>query len=127
MQKMSPAKWNELESVTKDVNRNTEYRTDRSLYNLEEFWEIADREGDCEDYALKKRKLLLEMGWPADGLRIAVVRTDTGEGHAVLTVDTDMGAYVLDNMTDKVMPWRETTYYWIARQKAGSRDWEFIR
>ena len=65
-------------------------------------WEIAGaRGGDCEDLALAARKLLIERGFPATALRIALGRTETGEGHAVLTVDMEDGGrpvtYVLDN------------------------------
>jgi hypothetical protein len=47
---------------------------------------------------------------------MAVVRLLGGEGHAVLTVVTDRGDYVLDNITDHVLGWQQTHYQWIERQ-----------
>ena len=49
-------------------------------------------------------------------LLITVVRKPDGEGHAVLTVRTDKGDYVLDNLTDTVKPWEETGYRYLKRQ-----------
>ena len=49
------------------------------------------RGGDCEDYVLLKRKMLMQAGWPRQALLITVVRDEQGDGHAVLTVKTDKG------------------------------------
>ncbi len=54
--------------------------------------------GDCEDIALLKRRDLIEKGWPVGALLMTVVRQANGEGHAVLTVLTDRGDLVLDNL-----------------------------
>jgi predicted transglutaminase-like cysteine proteinase len=45
-----------------------------------------------------------------------VVRTEKGEGHAVLTVATDNGDYVLDNQNKNVLFWSKTRYQFIKRQ-----------
>ena len=55
---------------------------------------------------------------PVKALRVAVVRTWRGEGHAVLTVSTDHGDYVLDNREWEILPWTEAKYVWISRQDA---------
>jgi len=41
--------------------------------------------------------MLLEAGWPRQALLITVVRDKRGDGHAVLTVTTDRGDFILDN------------------------------
>lgn len=46
--------------VNREVNGNTRYRRDIDLYDQPEFWEVANGEGDCEDYALAKHQLLIE-------------------------------------------------------------------
>jgi len=46
----------------------------------------TDGHGDCEDYALLKRKLLLQAARPRPALLITVARDRNGDGHAVLTV-----------------------------------------
>jgi predicted transglutaminase-like cysteine proteinase len=74
-----------------------------------------DGYGDCEDYALLKRRMLIESGWPREALLLTVVRGE-GEGHAVLTVTTDKGDYVLDNLNSDVLLWSNTGYRFIKRQ-----------
>jgi len=74
-----------------------------------------DGYGDCEDYVLLKRRMLIQSGWPQGGLLVTVVR-DTDEGHAVLTVTTDNGDYILDNKRDEILLWSETGYRFIKRQ-----------
>jgi predicted transglutaminase-like cysteine proteinase len=75
-----------------------------------------DGYGDCEDYVLLKRKMLMDAGWPREALLITVVRDKKGEGHAVLTVKSDKGEYVLDNQNESVLAWTETGYRFVKRQ-----------
>jgi predicted transglutaminase-like cysteine proteinase len=116
-------RWRQLETVQGEVNARVGYRTDLSLYGVEELWTVADRLGDCEDFALAKRRALLALGWPVTALRLAVCTLPTGEGHAVLTVDTDRGVYVLDNRRPFVEPWAALPYTWSKRQAAGGPGW----
>ena len=64
----------------------------------------VDGKGDCKIYALFKRKLLIERGFPRQALLMTIVRDLNGEGHAVLTVKTDRGDFVLDNLTRRHPP-----------------------
>jgi len=75
-----------------------------------------DGYGDCEDYVLLKRRTLMEAGWPREALLITVVRDRKGDGHAVLTVKTDQGEFVLDNQVQEILPWSETNYRFVKRQ-----------
>jgi predicted transglutaminase-like cysteine proteinase len=75
-----------------------------------------DGRGDCEDYALLKRWMLLNEDFPLQSLLITVVRNRQGEGHAVLMVRTDRGDFILDNLNDEVMPWAKTGYRFVKRQ-----------
>jgi len=91
--------------------------TDLEHHGVVEKWSYPDDGyGDCEDYVLLKQRLLAEAGWPRQALLITVVRDDKGEGHAVLTVKTDKGDYILDNQHPAVLPWSETSYRYIKRQ-----------
>ena len=45
--------------------------------------------------------MLIQAGWPREALLITVVRDKKGEGHAVLTVKTDKGEFILDNQEDR--------------------------
>jgi predicted transglutaminase-like cysteine proteinase len=105
----------ELDKVNRAVNRTIRPRTDRT-----DRWVLAPREGDCDDYAVTKRHRLVAMGWPASALRLAVVRTPNGEGHAVLVVKTTEGDLVLDNRTSRIKLWSETGLRWVKIQS--SRD-----
>lgn len=90
--------------------------TDQEFYGVEEHWTYPVSYGDCEDYVLLKRRMLMDRGWPASSLLITVVRRENGEGHAVLTVRTSKGDFVLDNLVAKVRPWRATPYKYLKRQ-----------
>ena len=72
--------------------------------------------GDCEDYALLKRHLLIKRGWPVSSLLITVVRDENGDGHAILTARVAQGDFILDNKAGDVRPWSRTGYRFVMRQ-----------
>src|ERR1700744_1821446 len=76
----------------------------------------VDGKGDCKIYALFKRKMLIDRGFPRQALLMTIVRNLNGEGHAVLTVKTDRGDFVLDNLSDEIRPWTATGYQFYKRQ-----------
>jgi predicted transglutaminase-like cysteine proteinase len=108
--------WN----VVRDVNRaiNTRYiaRTDLEAYGVEEYWTYPTVFADCEDYALQKRKELAQLGFALSDLLITVVRKPDGEGHAVLTLRTTDGDFILDNLDNDVLAWNQTPYTFLKRQ-----------
>jgi predicted transglutaminase-like cysteine proteinase len=65
---------------------------------------------------LFKRKQLIEQGFPRQALLMTIVRDAAGEGHAILTVKTDHGEFVLDNLRDEILPWNASGYRFIKRQ-----------
>ena len=80
------------------VNDTIKPMTDMEHWGVVERWYYPDDGyGDCEDYVLLKRRMLMQAGWPREALLITVVRDKKGDGHAVLTVKTDKGEFVLDN------------------------------
>lgn len=81
------------------------------------YWEPADT-GDCKTYSVRKMQALLEAGLPRQAMHIAILRTPQAEGHAVLTVDTDRGTYVLDNLSDVIRPWEQLPYTFWSREGA---------
>lgn len=109
-------RWNELIAVNDNVNTAIEPVTDEELYGRQEYWTYPDGKGDCEDFVLLKRRELIQSGWPAGSLLITVVRQTNGDGHAVLTVRTDRGDLVLDNLEPKIKLWGETEYQFLKRQ-----------
>ncbi|MEW5423855.1 transglutaminase-like cysteine peptidase [Amorphus sp. 3PC139-8] len=114
---LTDERWVELVETNRSVNAAVRPVTDRAYYGRSEFWTYPIEAGDCEDYVLLKRRLLMEKGWPASVLLITVVRDENGEGHAVLTVGTDRGDLILDNRTDTVLPWALTLYHYVKRQE----------
>lgn len=76
----------------------------------------TDGKGDCKIYALWKRKLLMDIGFPRQALLMTIVRDLQGNGHTILTVKTDRGEFVLDNMVGEIRPWDATGYTYVKRQ-----------
>ena len=109
--------WLTIKKVNANVNDAIWPEDDLRHYGRAEYWNIpTDGYGDCEDYALTKRKALIDQGFPQQALRIAVVDTPNNGRHAVLTVATDKGDFVLDNLREEIVSWNATGYTWIERQ-----------
>jgi predicted transglutaminase-like cysteine proteinase len=109
--------WADLVKVNDWVNRTIKPMTDLEHWGVVERWNYPDDGyGDCEDYVLLKRRMLIQAGWPREALLITVVRDKKGDGHAVLTVKTDRGEYILDNQEDAIVPWYRTGYRFVKRQ-----------
>jgi predicted transglutaminase-like cysteine proteinase len=108
--------WNELLTINDHVNTLIKPATDQEMHGRPELWSMPIDEGDCEDYVIMKRDLLMRAGWPASSLLITVVRDEVGDGHAVLTVRTDRGDFILDNKVSRVIRWDRTPYTYIKRQ-----------
>jgi predicted transglutaminase-like cysteine proteinase len=113
---LTPAKFGQIEEVNTAVNTEIAPETDLDLYGKPEYWTYPTTKGDCEDYVLLKRRILIERGFPESTLLITVVRDENDEGHAVLTVRTDRGDFILDNKRREVMRWVDTPYTFIKRQ-----------
>ena len=125
--KLTEARWSEMVNANARANNTIIPVTDLDYYGQEELWVMPTTYGDCEDFALMKRRELMERGWPASALLVTVVRQPNGEGHAVLTVRTDKADFVLDNLNGKILPWNKTQYTFLKRQAAAhSGRWETI-
>lgn len=115
--KLDQAAWALLNRVNDEINRRIQPITDKHHWGVAERWDLpSDGKGDCEDYALLKRKILIEKGLSAGALLMTVVIDREGAGHAVLTVVTDRGDYVLDNQDETILPWTQTGYRFVKRQ-----------
>jgi len=109
--------WADMVKVNAWVNENIKPMTDLEHWGVVERWNYPDDGyGDCEDYVLLKRRMLIKAGWPRSALLITVVRDKKGDGHAVLTVKTNHGEYVLDNQEAEILPWNKTGYRFVKRQ-----------
>ncbi|RVC34653.1 transglutaminase [Mesorhizobium sp. M4A.F.Ca.ET.090.04.2.1] len=109
--------WAAIVNINNSVNTRITPRTDMEMWGKEEVWSYPDNGfGDCEDYALEKRRALMNIGVPAGDLLMTVTRQPNGDGHAVLTVRTSLGEFILDNLQPKVLAWTDTDYTYLKRQ-----------
>lgn len=116
--------WQQLVSINAYHNQTIVPVTDQDLYQVAEFWTYPNGYGDCEDFALIKRRDLINAGWHPSTLMIAVVREANGNGHAVLIARTDRGDLVLDNQDSAIRLWSETPYHYVKRQsQAHAGQW----
>lgn len=115
--------WDDLIKVNNWVNDSIKPVTDIEHWGVVERWNFGeDGYGDCEEYVLVKRRMLMQAGWPREALLITVVRDKKGDGHAVLTVKTDRGEFVLDNQEAQILPWTQTGYKFVKRQSQSDQN-----
>ena len=109
---------NEMEQLTK-VNayvNAVRFREDRENWGRSDYWagpgEFFVRGGDCEDYAIAKYISLRRLGYPAERLRVVVLRDQRRrQSHAVLAVDHDGKTLVLDNLDSEIRDWKDKRHY----------------
>ncbi len=107
-----------LSNVNSAVNRSI-----RPLRERRDKWSLNPAAGDCDDYVMTKRHRLINAGIPASALRVAMVRTRTGEGHAILVVKTSSGDYVLDNLRRSIVKRQQTGYRMVSMASANPNRW----
>ena len=121
---LTKSKWDTINAVNRLVNAKLHPLSDEDHWGSFDHWNLAeDGYGDCEDYQLLKRKLLVERGLPRRALRMTVVIDEKQEGHAVLTVRTDRGDFILDNTTNFILGWDQTSYTFVKREAAAGASW----
>jgi predicted transglutaminase-like cysteine proteinase len=115
---LTPDLLQQLFSINGYVNHRVKWTSDAELYGEAEHWAYPLDRGDCEDMVLLKRRLLAKAGWPIGALLITTVEDPAArnERHAVLTVRTDRGEFILDNQTPEILFWYETNYRYLTRQ-----------
>lgn len=112
--------WGLVRQINASVNQTVVPMTDEDIYGREEVWAYPGGAGDCEDFVLLKRKELIAKGFAAADLLITVVRKLDGEGHAVLTLRSAGGDYILDNLDNDVKLWSQTSYRFLKRQASSN-------
>lgn len=128
--------WEALVLAQRMVNDNVAFTADADKDAPgRERWSVLHEkgeEGDCEDLALTKRYALIEAGAPPGALRLAQCRLSVasdvlppGEGHAVLTVETDRGTWVM-GAYGGVVPWDQSECDTYGYRWAGP-TWEDLR
>ncbi len=121
---LTPRIWQTIVATNRKVNSAIKPVTDQEHWGVVDRWDFPDDGyGDCEDYQLLKRKLLVERGLPRRALRMTVVIDEEEQGHAVLMVRTDRGDFILDNKRMSVLPWQQTNYVFVKREGQDSLAW----
>jgi predicted transglutaminase-like cysteine proteinase len=116
--------WELVRRVNAAVNAGIAPASDEQVYGEAEHWDYPATRGDCEDYALLKQRYLEALGLPRSSLLLTVVLDDQQEGHAVLTLATSEGDFILDNRRDVVRRWSDSDYTFLKRQsQRDPRDW----
>lgn len=104
-----------LDQLNRAINRYP-YVAAADNWGRADYWEtpfeFLSRGGQCEDYAIAKFMLLRAMGFADRDLRILVVRDVIHRvDHAVLVVDLDGTAWLLDSVSDNVVPLANAMQY----------------
>lgn len=127
MVELTRSAWSNIVRINAEVN-SIPALTDMEIYGVEEFWEYPTSAADCEDYALLKRQRLNEIGYPLGALLLTTARDAKGGGHAVLTVVTSLGDFILDNLEQKVLLWSDAKIYFLKRQSQRNlNQWVSLR
>ena len=120
MQFKSQAKAKQGLDLLRFVNKfwnQSRYILDIKNWGIDDYWatpaEFSKKSGDCEDYAIVKYFTLKELGFPQNRLRIVALTSSlhNNQGHAVLVVYLDNDAFVLDNLSDKVLSHSQIPHY----------------
>ncbi|MGX7876838.1 transglutaminase-like cysteine peptidase [Mesorhizobium sp. ORM6] len=98
-----------LSLINSSINRMIAYRTDSVVYGQLDYWAkpaevLEKRAGDCEDFVILKMTALLRAGIPAQSMALVVLQDrKRGFFHAVLSVSTGSGTFILDSLNDTVL------------------------
>jgi predicted transglutaminase-like cysteine proteinase len=115
---LTSATWQILNETNRRVNEAITPLSNLAHWGtILDHWDYPkDGKGDCKIYALEKRRELIAAGLPRQALLMTIVRDLNGEGHTILTVKTNRGEFVLDNLSDDIRAWEATGYRFLKRQ-----------
>lgn len=113
---MTEERWRLAYRINSFINARIAPLSDEELYGEAEYWAYPQDAGDCEDYALLKQRYLERLGFPRSTLLLTVVLDEKQEGHALLTLVTDEGDFILDNRTNQIRSWDGSGYSFLKRQ-----------
>jgi len=105
----------QLQRVNRFINQ-IRYQADEVTWGQIDYWAAPGKffaiGGDCEDFAIAKFYSMKDLGFPADAMRIVVLRdTNRSLMHAVLVVTWEGREWVLDNLSDSIVSWADRHHY----------------
>lgn len=120
-----------LSRINREVNDAVEFLPDPQNSGREDVWSYPEPEncyGDCEDFALEKRRRLVGEGVPSAALTMAIVFHETQLfPHAVLLAETEAGTWVLDNLHDELLCWDAVPYFYTRREQPDGSWARFVQ
>jgi len=106
-----------VSAVNVQINRSGRAVEDDQQYGVSEVWALPTKVGgDCEDFALLKKRELVSRGVNPSHLLIATVLDRQRNPHAVLVYRSASGDVVLDNLTNQIRSWHDTRYMFLQMQ-----------
>ncbi|MBU6234260.1 MAG: transglutaminase-like cysteine peptidase [Alphaproteobacteria bacterium] len=101
--------------------------SDQAIHGETERW-IPSMKGDCEDFALMFRQIMMKKHkWQNHQLLMTVVRDEKDEGHAILALRTDRGYLVIDVKNKSIVPFESTPYKLVMMQSPENRkQWAYM-
>ncbi|APO72533.1 transglutaminase-like protein (plasmid) [Rhizobium gallicum] len=112
--------WNLFSNVNKEVNDRIVPDAQKGTFD----WSLTATSGNCNDYAIQKRDELIRRGVSPAALSLSAVVTPRNEGHLILTIRTDRGDFVLDNLRNSIVAWNRTGYRWVSVQSnSNPNEW----
>ncbi len=120
-----------LSFVNSTVNRLIAYKKDSLVYGEFDYWakplEILERRaGDCEDFAILKMTALQRAGIPAQSMSLVILQDRKRNFfHAVLSVSTSGGTFILDNLSNNVLRDGDLPDYQPLYSVSTNRAWIF--
>lgn len=122
--RLTAEQWDAVYRLNAYVNAAVTPAPDQDIYGEPEHWAYPADAGDCEDYALLKQRYLERLGIARAALLLTVVLDDDNEGHAVLTLATSEGDFILDNRRNGIRRWSDADYLFLKRQsQRDPREW----
>lgn len=119
----------QVASVNSWVNQKLAYVADQANYGQPDRWVSASQSlrsgrGDCEDFAIAKYQILLELGVSEQDIYLIIGRDRALRAdHAVLAVRVGSGFRILDNVTDRVLDDGELIDFLPMFSYSSSRTW----
>ena len=108
--------WSDLVRINHWVNDRIKPVTDLEHWGVLERRDYPPTATATAKTCAAQAAILPPAGWPRSALLVTVVRDKKGDGHAVLTVKTDKGEFILDNQNESIVLWSETGYRFVKRQ-----------
>jgi len=95
-----------IDDLNRKANKSINPLSDMKNFGLAEKWQIAFRNGDCEDIAMYKYHELLKSGFDPKNMHFLVVQDTSNSFHLVLAVRLSIGGkdktIILDNLHDEI-------------------------